>query len=276
MAPGPRFSTTTSAVFTMASNIARPRVAFRFSVTPFLLEFSSRKNQASSPFLSERARRPASPPGGSILMTSAPSQASICVLLGPASYCVRSRTRIPSRALGIESSSAASAALAWRVAERQHVTANALDLDHQHHALLGVGAHRERRARVLVRDGVHDLEVAIRPPLDDAPADLRLAVRVVHGDDRQRHARIALGVARLQRALAGGDQDAIALDADPHRRRLRRAVGQQRRQMGEVRLVQQGSHVWTQGHVVYAEKRTVCARALLSVITLTTAGLPDA
>src|SRR3981189_2999078 len=92
------FSTTTSAVLTRSSNIARPRGAFRFSVTPFLLEFSSRKNHASSPRLSESAVRPGSPVGGSILMTSAPSHASIWVQLGPASYWVRSRTRIPSRA----------------------------------------------------------------------------------------------------------------------------------------------------------------------------------
>src|SRR5437762_11354873 len=162
MAPGPKFSTTTSAVFTIASNIARPRGALRLSVTPFLFEFSSRKNQASSPFLSESARRPASPPGGSILMTSAPSHASICVLLGPASYCVRSSTRIPSSAFGMASSP--SAALGRRVAERQHVIARALDLDHQHHALVRVGAHRERSARVLLRDLVHHLAVAIGPP----------------------------------------------------------------------------------------------------------------
>src|SRR5436190_1086951 len=174
MAPGPRFSTTTSAVFTMASNIARPRVASRFSVTPFLFEFSSRKNQASSPFLSESARRPASPPGGSILMTSAPSHASICVLLGPASYCVRSSTRIPSSAFGMASSP--SAALGRRVAERQHVIARALHLDHQHHALLGIGAHRKIRTGVLARDLVHDLELAIGPALHHAAAQLRLAV----------------------------------------------------------------------------------------------------
>src|SRR6266571_4068176 len=95
------FSTTTSAVFASSSNIARPRGDFRFSVTPFLHEFSSRKNHASSPRLSESAVRPGSPVGGSILMTSAPSHASIWVQDGPASYWVRSRTRIPASAFGI-------------------------------------------------------------------------------------------------------------------------------------------------------------------------------
>src|SRR5712691_7083415 len=100
-APGPRFSTTTSAFLAISRKSARPRSDLRLRVTPFLFELRSRKNQASSPRLSESALRPGSPVGGSILMTSAPSHASIWVALGPASYCVRSRTRIPSRALGI-------------------------------------------------------------------------------------------------------------------------------------------------------------------------------
>src|SRR4029434_4204808 len=99
MAPGPRFSTTTSACFTRSWKSSRPRGDLRLSVTPFFPEFSRRKNQASSPRLSESAVRPGSPSGGSILMTSAPSHASIWVQEGPASYCVRSSTRIPSRAL---------------------------------------------------------------------------------------------------------------------------------------------------------------------------------
>src|SRR5206468_5106993 len=90
-----------SAVFAMSRNMSRPRSDFRLRVTPFLLEFSSRKNHASSPRLSESAVRPCSPEGGSILTTSAPSHASICVALGPASYCVKSSTRIPSRAFAI-------------------------------------------------------------------------------------------------------------------------------------------------------------------------------
>src|SRR5205823_10879310 len=101
--PGPRFSTTTSAVFAISRNISRPRSDLRLSVTPLLLEFRRRKNHESSPRLSERAVRPCSPTGVSILMTSAPSHPSICVQLGPASYWVRSSTRIPSSALLIDS-----------------------------------------------------------------------------------------------------------------------------------------------------------------------------
>src|SRR5260370_33082697 len=79
-------------------NMERPRSDLRLSVTPFLPEFSSRKNHASSPRLSESAVRPGSPVGGSVLMTSAPSHASTWGADGPASYWVRSRTRIPASA----------------------------------------------------------------------------------------------------------------------------------------------------------------------------------
>src|SRR6185369_13010367 len=49
----------------------------------------------SSPGTSGRFRRDCSPPGGSILMTSAPSQPRNWVHVVPASNCVRSRIRIP-------------------------------------------------------------------------------------------------------------------------------------------------------------------------------------
>src|SRR5438093_6395221 len=91
----------TSARSTIRVSSARPSGALRSSVTPFLLPFSSRKNQASMSGRSDSARRPASPPGGSILMTVAPSHPSIWAQLGPASYAVRSSTTIPSSALAI-------------------------------------------------------------------------------------------------------------------------------------------------------------------------------
>src|SRR2546426_3854149 len=91
----------TAARSTTRARMARPSAALRSSVTLFLLPFSSRKNQASRSGRSDSARRPGSPPGGSILMTSAPSHASIWAQLGPASYCVRSSTTIPSSALAM-------------------------------------------------------------------------------------------------------------------------------------------------------------------------------
>src|SRR5260370_6249335 len=92
------FSTSTSALLIISRNMARPRSDLRLSVTPFLPEFTSRRHHAPSPRASESAVRPGSPVGGSILMTSAPSHASIWVADGPASYWVRSRTRIPASA----------------------------------------------------------------------------------------------------------------------------------------------------------------------------------
>src|SRR2546422_4560969 len=66
IAPGPKFSTTTSPRSTIRSKRARPRSAFRSSVTLRLLALSKRKNHASVSGRSESARRPGSPPGGSI------------------------------------------------------------------------------------------------------------------------------------------------------------------------------------------------------------------
>src|SRR5262245_62175574 len=99
--PGPKFSMRTSARSTIFLRIARPSGALRSSVIAFLLLFSIKKNQASSSVFSDTMRRPGSPPGGSILMTSAPSQPSIWAQLGPASYCVRSNTTVPSSALAM-------------------------------------------------------------------------------------------------------------------------------------------------------------------------------
>src|SRR6266850_658533 len=102
--PGPKFSMRTSARSTIRVRSVRPSGFLRSSVTPFLLPLSNRKNQASMSGCSDSARRPASPPGGSILMTVAPSHPSIWAQLGPASYAVRSSTTIPSSALANVSS----------------------------------------------------------------------------------------------------------------------------------------------------------------------------
>src|SRR6266540_2907808 len=101
MAPGPRFSMTTSASRASRVNISRPLSLLRLRFTPFLFAFRSRKNHESLSGRSDRPRRAGSPVGGSILITSAPSQASSSVQLGPAAYCVRSRTRMPSSALSL-------------------------------------------------------------------------------------------------------------------------------------------------------------------------------
>src|SRR5579859_994889 len=100
--PGPRFSTTTSAFGTMRANSSLPCGSRRLSVTLRLLAFRMMKYQASGPFGSAPRPRPGSPPlGCSILITLAPSQASIWVHEVPASNWVRSRTVTLASGLGI-------------------------------------------------------------------------------------------------------------------------------------------------------------------------------
>src|SRR5215467_15940220 len=70
----------------------------------FLFMFRRQKNEESASGRSAAPpipRRAGSPAGGSTLITSAPSHPSVSQQLGPASYCVRSSTRIPSSALAI-------------------------------------------------------------------------------------------------------------------------------------------------------------------------------
>src|SRR6516165_862387 len=101
---GAKFSTMTSAHFTIFLTRSRPRSDLRLMVRDFLLALNNKKYQESRfwlwlwPDCRPNKERPASPPCGfSILTTSAPSQASASVQDGPASNCVRSRTRIPAR-----------------------------------------------------------------------------------------------------------------------------------------------------------------------------------
>src|SRR2546422_6383809 len=57
IAPGPKFSATTSARPTIRSKMARPRSVFRSSVTLFLLALRRRKNQRSEEHTSELQSR---------------------------------------------------------------------------------------------------------------------------------------------------------------------------------------------------------------------------
>src|SRR6202040_2216436 len=105
MAPGAKFSTMTSARFTMFLTRSSPRSDLRLTVLDFLLALNNRKYNESRLWLGPDSRpnkdRPASPPCGfSTLTTSAPSQASASVQDGPASNWVRSRTRTPARQPG--------------------------------------------------------------------------------------------------------------------------------------------------------------------------------
>src|SRR5215470_5953832 len=92
------FSTVTSAFFSISLTISSPRGDLRLSVIDFLLALNWWKYQGSLSGLPGANRRPGSPVFGfSILTTSAPSQASASVQEGPASNCVKSTTRTPSR-----------------------------------------------------------------------------------------------------------------------------------------------------------------------------------
>src|SRR5215471_14226626 len=92
------FSTVTSAFFSISLTISSPRGDLRLSVIDFLLALNWWKYQGSLSGLPGASRRPGSPVFGfSILTTSAPSQASASVQDGPASNCVKSTTRTPSR-----------------------------------------------------------------------------------------------------------------------------------------------------------------------------------
>ena len=88
--------TTQSAVFTSASNCARPSVDLRSSVTLFLPRFQAWKYSLSSlPRRYGPTWRDGSPSGASTLITSAPSSAMNMVPYGPAPNCSSVRTRMP-------------------------------------------------------------------------------------------------------------------------------------------------------------------------------------
>ena len=77
MAPGAKFSTTTSARWTMVLSSSRPRSLLRLSVAKVLLLLSMAKGRAAPPTTLRLLR--CSPPLASILMTRAPAMASMKV-----------------------------------------------------------------------------------------------------------------------------------------------------------------------------------------------------
>src|ERR1039458_3304084 len=91
-----------------------------------------------------------------------------------------------------------------------------LDLDYERHSPLGA-AKRERLARVLERDGVHVLEIAIRTALDHTATKLGLLIRVVEIDDGERNPRIASCVLRLECAFPSTDEDAVTFRSEERR-----------------------------------------------------------
>jgi hypothetical protein len=97
IAPGAKFSTSTSASRISFSMIALPSGVLVFSVSDFLLLLSVMKYSASKSGTSRNWRRVTSPtPGRSTFSTSAPNHANNCVHAGPACTPVKSITLIPS------------------------------------------------------------------------------------------------------------------------------------------------------------------------------------
>src|ERR1700758_1857727 len=95
-APGAKFSTITSQVFTSASSTAFPCGLRPSMVIDRLLWFSMVKYRLSTLGMSCSCPRVMSPtPGRSTLITSAPNQASNCVQVGPDWTWVKSRMRTP-------------------------------------------------------------------------------------------------------------------------------------------------------------------------------------
>src|SRR3954469_22675916 len=82
---------------------------------------------------------------------------------------------------------------------------------------VGQALEQRRRAPLLDRRPAVDDEVLLEAPLVDAGAL-----------DRQRHARVALGVARLAARRHVAADDVLAVEAGPHDADLRAAVGVER------------------------------------------------
>src|SRR5271170_64763 len=101
-APGAKFSTITSQVFTSASSTALPSGLRPSMVIERLLWFSMVKYRLSTLGMSCSWPRVMSPtPGRSTLMQSAPNQARSWVQVGPDCTWVKSRMRTPSSAFDI-------------------------------------------------------------------------------------------------------------------------------------------------------------------------------
>src|SRR5262249_49556695 len=114
-----------------------------------------------------------------------------------------SRPRIPRRLLPRR-----------RVRERQLGIAYLFDLDDERHTARWA-PHGERLPSVLVRDGIHHLEVGVRTALHDAAAELHLFVWIVEIHDGQGDARIASRIASLQRPFARAHQELVPVATDP-------------------------------------------------------------
>src|SRR3954451_12300975 len=244
MTPGPKFSTRMSERSTSLRKISLPSSDFMFSVTLRLLQLSIVKYRLSTSGRSRSWVRVTSPrPGCSILMTSAPIQASSCVQTGPACTCVMSRTRTPSRAFAtvIERPPLLVHRLVHgprreRVGVHPHVDERQLaalagalerrpDLLRLGDLLAVAAEHLRELAVADVRQLVADVAAVLAVLLDLAVADL-VHVRVVADDADERqveaHGRVEVEAGEAERAVAEQAHDLtvgiglLGADAERH------------------------------------------------------------
>src|SRR5574341_2448573 len=97
MTPGRKPSSTTSDVSASFRKRVRPSSIFKFRLRLFLPRFRAPNRMLSPLRIGGMWRSQSPPPGGSILITSAPKSARMRVQKGPGSSMVRSSTRIPAR-----------------------------------------------------------------------------------------------------------------------------------------------------------------------------------
>src|SRR5882672_2540784 len=126
--PGRKFSITTSASFAMRRTISWPSGRRRSAVTDFLLRFWT-YHHSDVPRWSFLHLRTGSPPGGSILITSAPKSAKNFPAKGPAMSCPSSTTFTPARGLLVMTSHRPALDHGLRERSRVHVLELAADGD---------------------------------------------------------------------------------------------------------------------------------------------------
>src|SRR5262245_5678051 len=140
-----------------------PPSRLRSSARLFLLRFNATKTALSRAQNGGPHARASSPrPGRSTFTTSAPISPSVCVQNGPATFCVRSATTIPS------SGSATDGSVAAAVVRGEPRSAAASRLEQQRAAGTGVGAVTHSRRPACVHSGA---ERAVQTEILEAALD---------------------------------------------------------------------------------------------------------
>src|SRR5690606_16549740 len=146
-------------------------------------------------------------------------------------------------------------ATGWRQRRSAEAHGLPLRLDDGDDAVLvaGVGL-----AGVLRGDPVDDLPCVVAvEPFHDPAADDDGLVRVVGRHRGERHPRVTAQVAGLARLRAGEEDDLVAVGADPERDGVRRAVRQDRGEVGQRGAVEYAAYVGFEHGRLLAVSRAV-------------------